>query len=342
MAPPSCQTRRPIDGLSDQASNGPPIRPGSAGVRYSSEDKTFTAERVTSPVGADPLPEQTVELSDDFVSWDGAVTWFAAEDINLYGRVARAFRAPSIQGRVLFGDVISTAESEKILSYEAGVKTRLFRGALRANLTGFYYSLTDQQLTAVGGSGNFNTLINADETIGYGFELDLVATPVTGLYITGGLSLNHTEINDPDLTIVGGAAQGITFRDPIVDADTNTVNIDGNALPQAPMWIANLTARYGYAIDGMNEVFGLVDMAWRSEIQFFLYESDEFRSDALLELGLRVGYTHRFEGDFTLEGALFGRNLLDETALTGGVDFNNLTGFVNEPRTLGVEFTARY
>lgn len=312
-----------------------------AGVRYSSEEKTFTAERVTSPVGAGPLAEQTVELSDDFVSWDGAVTWQAAPDLNVYGRVARAFRAPSIQGRVLFGDVISTAESEKIMSYEAGVKTRWFGGGLRANLAGFYYSLTDQQLTAVGGSGNFNTLINADETIGYGFELDLVATPITGLFITGGLSLNHTEINDPDLTIVGGAAAGLTFRDPVVDADTNTVNIDGNALPQAPRWIANLTARYGHAI-GDDEIFGLVDVAWRSEIQFFLYESDEFRSDALLELGLRLGYAHRFDDDFALEGALFGRNLLDETALTGGVDFNNLTGFVNEPRTLGVEVIARY
>ena len=26
--------------------------------------------------------------------------------------------------------------------------------------------------------------------------------------------------------------------------------------------------------------------------------------------------------------------------VTGGIDFNNLTGFVNEPRTFGVQFRA--
>jgi iron complex outermembrane receptor protein len=31
------------------------------------------------------------------------------------------------------------------------------------------------------------------------------------------------------------------------------------------------------------------------------------------------------------------RNILDEEALEGAIDFNNLTGFVNEPRTYGVQ-----
>ena len=40
--------------------------------------------------------------------------------------------------------------------------------------------------------------------------------------------------------------------------------------------------------------------------------------------------------------ALYGRNILDEVQAVGGIDFNNLTGFVNEPRMLGVEFKARF
>ena len=28
--------------------------------------------------------------------------------------------------------------------------------------------------------------------------------------------------------------------------------------------------------------------------------------------------------------------------LTGAIDFNNLTGFINEPRTFGLQLTARY
>ncbi len=311
-----------------------------AGVRYSKDSKDFTASRSVSPIGADPLPEQSRTLDGDFVSWDASLTYALADDVNLYTRVARGFRAPSIQGRVLFGDVISTAEAEKIMSYEAGVKSRLFGGALRANLTGYYFQLDDQQLTAVGGAGNFNTLINAEQSTGYGFELDLAAAPVDGLFITAGLSLNHTEINDPDLTVVGGGADGLTFLDEEAEPGTNLRLIDGNALPHAPEWIANLTARYGLAL-GEGELFAFADLAWRSEVQFFLYETEEFRDDSKLEVGLRVGYGQSL-GEFDVQGAVFVRNLLDDASFTGGIDFNNRTGFINEPRTWGLELQANF
>ncbi len=55
---------------------------------------------------------------------------------------------------------------------------------------------------------------------------------------------------------------------------------------------------------------------------------------ALIEGGLRVGYTTY---DRMWEVAAFGRNITDSLVRTGGIDFNNLTGFVNEPRTFGVE-----
>ena len=58
-----------------------------------------------------------------------------------------------------------------------------------------------------------------------------------------------------------------------------------------------------------------------------------------LEGGLRVG-TNWNQGTYDL--AVFGRNITDSTRIVGGIDFNNLTGFINEPRTWGVEFTARF
>lgn len=311
-----------------------------AGVRYSQETKDFSASRSLSPIGADPLAEQTLSLDGDFVSWDASLTYALSEEVNLYTRVARGFRAPSIQGRVLFGDVISTADAERIMSYEAGVKSRLFGGALRANLTGYVFQLDDQQLTAVGGAGNFNTLINADQSTGYGFELDVAAAPFEGLFVTAGLSLNQTEINDPDLTVVGGGAEGLTFLDDEAEPGSNLRLIDGNALPHAPEWIANLTARYGLGV-GPGEVFAFADLAWRSEVQFFLYETEEFRDDGKLEVGLRAGYGQTV-GDFDVQGAVYVRNLLDDTSFTGGIDFNNRTGFINEPRTWGVELQAAF
>ena len=87
------------------------------------------------------------------------------------------------------------------------------------------------------------------------------------------------------------------------------------------------------------EWFVYTDWAYRSEVNFFLYEAEEFRGKALLEGGLRAGYNWNY-GEY--EVALFGRNITDKVIAVGGIDFNNLTGFINEPRTWGVEFTAQF
>ena len=42
------------------------------------------------------------------------------------------------------------------------------------------------------------------------------------------------------------------------------------------------------------------------------------------------------------ELAAFARNLTDEENLKGGIDFNNLTGFVNEPRIFGVNLRVNF
>ena len=115
--------------------------------------------------------------------------------------------------------------------------------------------------------------------------------------------------------------------------------IDGNPLPQAPKWVHNLTARYGIGMGEGAELYIYTDWAYRSEVNFFLYESLEFRGKSSLEGGLRIGYAWNY-GDY--EVALFGRNITDQTRIVGGIDFNNLTGFINEPRTVGVEFSAKF
>ncbi len=312
----------------------------SAGLRYTDDEKKFVAERPSSPFGAPPLAPVRVSPSDEDLSWDLSGTWTVTDELNVFARVARGFRAPSIQGRVLFGDVVSVADSETVLSFEAGVKSELFDGRGRMSFTVFSYTMDDQQLTAVGGSNNFNTLINADKTKGKGFEFDLEAYLTERLLVTLGMSYNDTEIDDPGLAVAYCGSPGpghCTLLDP-AGSVAGTVIIDGNRLPQAPEWIANVTARYARPLaDG--ELFFYTDWAYRSDVNFFLYEAAEFTGKSLLEGGLRVGYNWN---DDRYQVSAFGRNITDTLRAVGAIDFNNLTGFINEPRTWGVEFRANF
>ncbi len=307
-----------------------------AGMRYTDDEKDFVASRLQSPFGAPPLGPIAVKTQDDDVSWDVNASWAVNDDVNLFARIARGFRAPSIQGRILFGDAVSVADSETVTSYEAGIKSGFLEGRARLGFTVFSYEVDDQQLTAVGGQANFNQLINADKATGQGFELDLDAYLTERLLVTLGLSYNDTEIDDPGLAIqpCGG---GCTVLDP-AGTVPGTVSIDGNSLPQAPEWITNLTARYGVPV-GNGELFVYTDWAYRSEVSFFLYESEEFTGKSLVEGGLRIGYNWN-EGRY--QASVFGRNILDEVQAVGGIDFNNLTGFINEPRSYGVEIRASF
>jgi iron complex outermembrane receptor protein len=207
---------------------------------------------------------------------------------------------------------------------------------LRANASLFTYTIDDQQLTAVGGQANFNRLVNADSTNGRGFEVDLEAFVSDRLTLTAAASYNDTEIDDPNLAIQPCGA-GCTVLDP-PGSRPGTVSIDGNRLPHAPRWVANATARYAVPFRG-GELFAFTDWAYRTEVNFFLYDSVEFRGETLLEGGLRLGYTW----DAGLQELVFyGRNITDRVRATGGIDFNNLTAFVNEPRTWGVQYIRRF
>jgi iron complex outermembrane receptor protein len=305
----------------------------SGGVRYSNDEKEFTAGREESPIGAGALDPVTEKSEADFVSWDVNALWRLNEDHNFYGRVAQGFRAPSFQGRLLFGDVITKADTEEILSYEIGWKAN-FSKKLRGNISVYMFNMKDQQLTAVGGETNFNQLVNADKTKGSGFEAEFEWMLSPQAIFTLGGSYNKTEIDDPNLYIAPGAAAGLTVLDPVNPDDASLVSIDGNSLPNAPEWVGVFTFRGSVPSGNTGEWFLFTDWNYRSEVNFFLYESVEFLQDGVFEGGLRIGWATYDRG---FEVAAFGRNITDELYRNGGIDFNNLTGFVNEPRTFGME-----
>lgn len=282
---------------------------------------------------ADPFLSASTE--DKKFNWDLSATYAVNDDVNVYGRVATGFRGSSIQAAGAFNEK-TVAGPETVLSFETGVKADFWDKRARISAGLFHYRVKDQQLTAVGGGGNANILLNAKKSVGQGFELDLQAYLTDNLLVTFGSSYNDTEIQDRDLEVAQCGAL-CTPLDPIGPKGKRL--IDGNPLPQSPKWTHNLTARWGMPVGAGAELFVFTDWAYRSEVNFFLYESKEFTGKSLLEGGLRVGYGW---GDGDYEVALFGRNITNQIRAVSGIDFNNLTGMINEPRTWGAEFIAHF
>jgi iron complex outermembrane receptor protein len=302
------------------------------GLRYTDDDKDLYG---SGPTGASIAP---VSVSDEQVSWDVSGLFRVNDNFNVYGRLANGFRAPTIQGRdVAFFGTPSVADSETINSIEFGFKSQLADDRVRLNAAVFYYEVDDLQLSAIGGGGNFVQLVNADKGTGMGIDLDSEFLITDRFMMTLGFSYTDTEIDDNTLVVPPCGSGLCTVLDPL-DANGRAI-IDGNSFVQAPEYVATVTARYGLPIGTNGELFFFTDWAFQGETQFFIYESEEFKSDGNFEGGARIGYAH--DGG-KWEVALFGRNITDEENVKGAIDFNNLTGFDNEPRIVGVSFRARF
>jgi len=293
------------------------------GLRYTKDEKDLTVLGATA---------NNRNISDDHVSWDLSGMYTLTPDVSVYARVAEGFRGPTIQGRdVAFFAPPSLANSETVLSWEAGVKS-FIGDSLRLNAALFTYEVSDIQLTAVGGAGNTVQLLNADSGKATGLEVDAEWAPMDNLVLTGGFSWVDTEISDSGLAV--GICAQCTVTDPTrVVSGSRRALINGNPFPNAPETIANFTARYSMPYDASSEFFVYTDWAYQGATNLFLYESVEFNTDDQFEGGLKLGWT-RLDG--SLEVAAFARNITDENNIKGAIDFNNNTAFVNDPRVIGL------
>jgi len=294
---------------------------------------------VTFPAAANRNPV----LESTKPSWDVSALYEVNPEVSLYARVATGFRGPTIQGRsAVFNSAFTSANSETILSWEAGVKTQLL-STLRFNLSGFTYTVDDIQLNANDTNGN-GVFFNANKAEAYGMEAELNWLPVDNLSITTGLSLLHTEIKDSTAFAQMGSFNGVLTATPLNTyftkgagaGTTYYAKIDGNPLPNAPEYNLNFAARYDIPVSDEGKLFIATDWNIQGYTNFVLYKSKEFNSKGNFEGGLKIGY-----GTDTWEIAAYGRNITNEKNLKGVIE-NYDAAILNDPGTYGVTLSGKF
>lgn len=315
------------------------------GLRYTQDHKTF--DQPFSSLAGLVSPQHDSASARKF-SWDLAPTYLLAPNVNLYARIATGFRAPSFgaptPGPPPLG--IQIARSEDNISYETGIKAETPDRRASIAFDVYYFDVSHQQLTAVGGASNVVKLINAKDTIGKGAELEIHTRPLADLMVNLSGSYNYTRIDDPTLAVAPCFNWSFLPGGPQCH-ELNALNangfalVNGNPLPEAPRWVGDFSLRYGVprAWAGGSELYFFTDMSYRSEMNFFLDRELEFVGPPLFQLGARLGFTWDAK---KYEVAAFCRNCTNQIRNTGGINFENFTGFINDPRIIGGEFTMNF
>lgn len=316
------------------------------GLRYSWDKKN--ADRFQN--GATPFTDPAeIALNKRQAKFDAptghlTIDYRAAEDINLYGRVAHGYRSGGFNLRQstqvdnpatpLVDESIPLIpfNEEKIWSYEIGAKTEFFN-RLRLNGAVFYNVYKDQLATVpipIVGGGSFGTqVVNAGRSTYFGAEVE------AQLYVSEAISLD-TAIGYVDVNVK---------EFPEVDITGETRNIGEVMSPAfAPKWTLNAGATYTRPLAGDALLTARAGISYVSSA--VMYENpltapfqEATNSDArtLVDAQLKIEGL-RLAGS-TASITFWGKNLTNKDYIVRSVDFGQL-GFASaiygDPRTFGV------
>jgi len=321
------------------------------GARYTEDRKRTTLlkpamDATGTKIAFPATAPSDIRLTGKEPSWDVSALYEVNPDLNLYARVARGFRGPTIQGRsAVFGAPFTTADSETIMSYEGGFKSQPTSN-LRFNATAFAYTVKNIQLNGNDSNGN-GVLFNADHANAYGIEAEAEWRPIRNITFTLGGSALHSKIKDRNAyaqvcslngVMVCSVLNPIAFTTGTGTGKAYFVSVNGNPLPNAPKFNIDAAVRYDIPLGDHGDFFVGADVNVQGYTNFVLYRTKEFYANGNLELGLKAGYT---TPDKKYEIAAFARNVTNEQNLKGVIE-NYIAAVYNEPRVIGISVSGKF
>lgn len=253
------------------------------------------------------------------------VTYALSGDINAYARYASGFKSGGWNLDFLNRSQAAadfSFDEETVESYELGLKGSLLDQGLQFELALFRSEFEDFQIfqTVRLPSGvNIQQLNNAASVVSEGIEFSAAAAVSEGLRVT-----------------VNGGLTDAVFSD-FPDGGGEGVDLDGNALPNAPDFNGSIAFDYELEVPGLRGMFAFYGEASRRSRSYV--QPGNLDQDLLEARNLVNGRISFIPDKGNWELSVWGRNLLDDTfAIRRGRDFlgNQWTKY-NDPRVIGAE-----
>lgn len=262
----------------------------------------------------------TASSAETLWSWKAQVNWKPDRDLLFYLGVTQGAKAGSYNAG---GPPLAAAaipyKAEKLISYEAGVKSTLFGGRARLNASTFYYDYQNYQAARWLG---FSSLItNADAYI-YGGEAELTASFTNQLEGTLNIGFQKNKVKDLP---VGGVPKDVhmTF---------------------APEWTLSALLRYTVPTQvASGDLAFQVDSNYQSKVWQNPNNFEANQLDAWGIVNARMDWT---SGDGRWKLAIFGRNIFDKVYDTVGFDLSQICGCnlmsQGKPRWIGAQIRHEF
>jgi len=286
----------------------------SAGGRYTDED--VSGYRVEGPL-ADPFAprESNPGVSDSFDDFSPrvAAVYHVNDDVNIYGTVSTGFRSGGpnpVADDPSTPDDESSFDQETITNYEAGVKSELLDGDLRASLTLFFMDWEDIQVRTQDPITQRQIVQNASEAENLGAEVELAWQPLDELLLTLTYGYLDAEFGD--------------FEDART-LDGELIDASGNDVPNSPEHSFSAVGRYeagGWDVGGRDlSPFAQAEYMYIDDTQTDIADNPRRLNPSYELLNLRLGFT--LEG-YTVQAYV--ENATDETYRYGT---NNLETYLS-------------
>lgn len=301
------------------------------GVNFPVGECVTYAAVPTSGGGIDIIPQVARnDLNEDNISWRAGIDFQPNRATLLYVNVSKGYKSgsfPTVNAATV--EQYAAAKQESILSYEAGFKLGLLDRKLQLNGAIFYYDYSDKQfrgriLNNPNIFGPVETLLNIPKSSVKGAELQVVAAPVTGLNISGGVTYLDTKVR--------GHYSNYTTSGAFVP-------FDGESFPFTPKWQFVGDAEYQFPLSAIHEGFVGISGQYQSSTNSAFGEEALFAIKNYGTMDLRAGIENEAAG---WRFSLFARNVTNTYYWSNATRLlDSAVRFAGAPRTFGATFSMR-
>jgi iron complex outermembrane receptor protein len=304
------------------------------GVRYTQDWRDGTAVssvKGTIPTSLTPAINDNLRISGDNVSGLASLAYKLADDSLIYATYSNGYKAAGLNLDAAVPTAGLILQPELTDNYEVGIKQGLLDNRLFVKADLYWTDLSGLQANYYPPDGSKSFLTNAGNVRARGAELE--ATYNVDDHFSFGVNGAFNEAQYSSYTAA-----------PCPIGVTGLCNLTGKPVYEAPKWVGNVNATYGFDYDAQTRPYVTVLYSYTSRYNGTIDDSPATQIAGYSLVNLRAGASlagGKYDVAVWANNA-FNQSYLTSTALASvpGASSFGITGQPGAPRMIGATFRA--